>query len=283
MLKDPLIHFLLLGGLLFLFYDWRGEPEGAGPYQILISAGEVQSITQTLTILNGRDPTRDEVLETLEPSIMDEILYREALALGLDEDDSQVRLRLAEKMLFLTQDIAEPVPPTDEEAAEFFAADPERFRTPELLTFEQIFYSPAEHGQNIEDVATEALVELRAGVEPTIAGDNLLFEDVYSQVELVEIELILGDAFATALQAVDTNSGWQGPLRSDFGVHLVLVAERIESRQPAFEEIRPQVVTALVAQRRSEANQVEFQKLRDRYEIVIAAPGSETESVETEE
>ena len=101
LVRDPLIHFLLLGGLLFLLYAWRGEEEGVDPLQIVISEEEVGSLRQALAVLHGREPTEDELLATIEPRIREEILYREALALGLDQGDSLVRARLTEKMLFL--------------------------------------------------------------------------------------------------------------------------------------------------------------------------------------
>ena len=97
---------------MFALFSWRGEPDEADPFRIVISDEEVQSMWQAMAILHGHVPTRDEMWSMLEPNIKDEILFREALALGLDEGDSQVRARLTEKMLFLTQDIAEPVKPT---------------------------------------------------------------------------------------------------------------------------------------------------------------------------
>jgi hypothetical protein len=272
LLKDPLIHFLLLGGLLFILYDWRGEPEGPDPHQIEISDEEVQGIWQALAILHGHVPTRDEMWSVLEPNIKEEILYREAIALGLDRDDSQVRLRLTEKMLFLTQDVAEPIAPTDAELVTFFAVDPGRFRQPATWTFEQIFFSPSQHGAQVEAVAAAALAELRTGETASVVGDGLLFDNRYERLELAEIERLFGETFATTVVVMLPDDEWQGPVRSDFGIHLVRVTELIESVQPDLEDIRPEVLSTLVAQRRLEANEAEYRKLRDRYEILVDLP-----------
>jgi hypothetical protein len=272
LLKDPLIHFLLLGGLLFALYSWRGEPEGLDPYQIVISDDEVQSMWQALAILGGHAPTRDEIWGAIEPTIREEILYREAVALGLDRDDSQVRLRLVEKMLFLTQDVAEPVAPAAAEVAAFFETDPGRVRLPATWSFEQIFFSVSQHGAQLAGVVDDALAALRAGDTDSVAGDELLFERRYLGRDLSEIERVFGEEFATAIEATEPGSDWQGPLRSNFGLHIVRVTEFVESRQPAFDEIRADVLSALVEQRRSEANAAEYQKLRDRYEIVVNLP-----------
>lgn len=283
LLKDPLIHFLLLGGLIFALYAWRGEPEGSNPYQIVISGEEAQSIVQALSILHGRAPTRDEVLGTLEPTIREEILYREAIALGLDQDDSQVRMRLAEKMLFLTQDTVEPVPPTDTELEAFFAAAPERFRAPRKWTFEQIFFSPSQHDLALEAVAADALAELRAGTPLSVEADELLFEASYELLELAEIERLFGGDFAASLEALAPGSEWQGPIRSDFGMHLLRLLSRVESMQPELDDIRAEVLSALVAQRRSEANRRAYQELRDRYEVVTNLPELSDDAVEATE
>lgn len=277
LLKDPLIHFLLLGGLLFVLYSWRGEPEAQNPYQIVISDEEVESMRQVLAVLHGRVPSRDELLETLEPIIKEEILYREAIALGLDRDDSQVRLRLTEKMLFLTQDVSEPVPPTDAELASFFADNLERFRVPAMWTFEQFFFSASQHGTELVSVVTDALAELRVGTSLSFTSDALLFDARYEQLDLAEVERLFGGSFAESLQVLTPNDGWQGPLDSDFGMHLVRVSEFVQSTQPEFENIRADVLSALIALRRFEANDAEYRKLRDRYEVVVNLIESPTE------
>jgi len=276
-LRDPLVHFLALGGLLFLLYAWRGEPEGADPYQIVISDAELESMRQALAILHGSTPTDAQMWGMLEPNIKEEILYREAIALGLDQEDALVRTRLTEKMLFLTQDVAEPVPPTEEELAAFFEADPERFREPEKVTFEQVFFSPARHGQNLLTVAGDALERLRAGDTGELDSDESPLAGRYELTAFATVAAAFGDSFGEAMAALEPDGVWQGPLRSDFGMHLVRVSERTESYLPRLEDIESVVSSALTAQRRLDANEVEYQKLRARYEIVVNlsdVPGS---------
>ncbi len=272
LLKDPLIHFLLLGGVLFLLFAWRGELEEADPFQIVITDEEVQSMWQALAILHGHVPTRDEMWGMLEPSIKDEILYREALALGLDQNDSQVRARLTEKMLFLTQDVAEPTPPTDTELAAFFNVDPARFVQSATISFEQRFFSPSRHGEQLDVVAEAALTQLREGDIEVVSNDEVLFDNRYEGTAVAAIGRAFGDDFVEALAALPAENVWQGPLCSDFGLHVVRVFERTESYQLELDEVRTEVTTALMAQRRIEANEAEYRKLRDRYEIVVNLP-----------
>ncbi len=272
LLKDPLVHFLLLGGLLFLLFVWRGESDDTDPYRIVIGDEEVQSMWQAVAILHGHPPTRDEMWDMLEPNIKEEILYREALALGLDENDPQVRARLTEKMLFLTQDIAEPAAPADAELSAFFQAEPERFRRPATISFEHVFFSPSRRGSELQADAEAALLQLREGGTEPIASDDLLLEDRYERAEFGAISRAFGDQFADVVFFAQPDGVWQGPLRSDYGLHVVRVSELIEAYLPGLDEVRAEVTTAFMAQRRNEANEAEYRKLRDRYEIVVTLP-----------
>ncbi len=272
LLKDPLVHFLLLGGLLFLLFAWRGEPDATDPYEIVIADDDVQRMRQALAILHGRVPTREEMWAILEPSIKEEILYREALALGLDQNDSQVRARLAEKMLFLTQDIAEPIEPTGAELAAYFEADPERFRRLATISFEHIFFSPSRRGAQLEADAEAALLMVREGGADSVVSDDLLLEERYERTEFAAIRRAFGDNFASTVTALQPENTWLGPIRSDYGLHLVRVTELSASYQPDLDEVGAEVKTALMAQRRLEANEAEYHELRDRYEIVVNFP-----------
>ena len=272
LVRDPLIHFLLLGGLLFLLYSWRGEEEGIDPFQIVISEEEVASLRQALTVLHGQEPTEEELWATLEPRIKEEILYREALALGLDQGDSLVRARLTEKMLFLTQDVAEPATPTTEELEAFFAADPERFAVPASVSFEQRFFSPSPQRPDLESEVADAVVALQAGTGEEIADDELLFDGFYESASYAGLADGFGAGFAELLAALPADGIWQGPFRSDFGLHAVRVIEQQAGYQPTFDQIAAEVSSALIAERRLEANEAEYQQLRERYDIVVDVP-----------
>ncbi len=272
LLKDPLVHFLLLGGLIFLVFVWRGKSEDTDPYRIVIGDDEVQSLWRAVAFLHGHPPTREEMWDMLEPYVKEEILYREALALGLDENDSQVRARLAEKMLFLTQDIVEPAAPTDAELTAFFQANPERFLRPATISFEQVYFSPSRRGSRLEADAGAALLQLREGGADASVGDDLLLDSRYERAEFGAIARTFGDQFADAMFVLQPVDLWQGPVRSDYGLHVVRVSGLTEAYPPGLDEVRAEVTTAVIAQRRSEANEAEYRKLRDRYEIVVTLP-----------
>jgi hypothetical protein len=163
LLKDPLVHFLAVGTLLFAFAAWRGETVEVGRAQIAVPADEVARARAAAELLHGRAPTVAEVAELVEPYVRDEVFYREALALGLDVDDDEVRRRLIEKMQYLTSDLADPEPASDAELRAFYDADPERFRVPELVSFAQVFFSPNARGDAVRADALAARAALAAG------------------------------------------------------------------------------------------------------------------------
>src|SRR5262245_12855734 len=110
LIKDPLVHFLLIGLALFAIAAMRGQPITTGRNRIVVSAEQIAQASAAASALQGRPPTNEELANLVEPLVRDEVMYREALALGLDENDDEVRRRLVEKMSYLTQDTADPEP-----------------------------------------------------------------------------------------------------------------------------------------------------------------------------
>src|SRR6267154_1770303 len=171
LLKDPLVHFLLIGAALFGASAWRGEMIRAGRERITISAEKITKARDTAGLVQGRELSPAELNDLVESMVREEVLYREALALGLDKDDDEVRRRLVEKMNYLTQDLAAPAASPDELRA-FYTASPELFTTPPLVSFDQVFFSPSERGKKLETDAAAGLAALRAGKPPDQVGDH---------------------------------------------------------------------------------------------------------------
>ena len=270
LLKDPLLHFLALGALLFagaLVRDVGDED----PERIVIDAVTVERIAEAARRLHGREPTRDELRELLEPAIRDEVLYRQALALGLDEDDDEVRRRLIEKMQYLTMDLADPEPPSEDVLREHFAANIERFELPAAVTFEQVFFSPRLHGESLEASVEAGLRALREGTPPAEVGDRTPLRPRYDDADRARIEVIFGPEMTDALFAAAPGS-WDGPYLSDFGVHLAKVVEHRPARRRSFDEARDEVLAAYAAARRAERNEAEYARIRARYDVVVEWP-----------
>jgi hypothetical protein len=272
LLKDPLGHFLVVGTLLFAVAAWRGDTIEVGREEILVPAEEVARARAAAELLHGREPTAVEVAELVEPFVRAEVFYREALALGLDVDDDEVRRRLIEKMQYLTSDLADPEPASAAELRAFYDADPERFRVPELVSFAQVFFSPSVRGDTVRDDALAARAALAAGAaEPDALGDRTPLRAEYADAPREQVEVLFGPDFAAAVFAAEPGD-WAGPYESDFGLHLVRLERRVPSRLPPFDEIRDRVRDTFALVRREERNAAEYARLRERYEIVVEEP-----------
>jgi peptidyl-prolyl cis-trans isomerase C len=267
-LKDPLVHFLLIGAGLFALSAWRGEWIRGGRERIVITAEQVAQVRDAATLLNGRAPTEDEVAALIEPTIRDEVLYREALALKLDRDDDEVRRRLVDKMNYLTQDTADPAPTSEAELRKLYDESPARFETPELATFEQVFFSPAERGDSVEAVAKAGIAALRSGRSPDEVGDHTPLRGSYENAPRDQVQVLFGDALAEAVFTLPPGD-WTGPFKSDFGLHAVRLRARSARRLPPFEEIRDRVAAEFAADRRHERNEAEYRRMRAHYDVVV--------------
>src|SRR6516225_10631085 len=268
LLKDPLVHFLLIGACLFALSACRGEWIRGGRERIVISADQVAQVRDAATLLKGRPPTEEEVVALIEPTIRDEVLYREALALKLDADDDEVRRRLVDKMNYLTQDTADPAPSSDAELRKLYDESPARFETPELATFDQVFFSPAERGESLDADAKAGIAALRAGRSPDEVGDHTPLRASYENAPRDQVEVLFGDALAEAVFTLPPG-GWTGPFKSDFGLHAVRLRARTARRLPPFDEIRDQVAAEFAADRRRERNEAEYRRMRAHYDVVI--------------
>jgi peptidyl-prolyl cis-trans isomerase C len=270
-LKDPLVHFLLIGASLFVLSAWRGERIRGGRERIVVTADQVAQVRDAAELLKGRAPTDEELAALIEPTIRDEVLYREALALKLDVNDDEVRRRLVDKMSYLTQDTADPAPSSDAELRKFYDASPARFETPELATFDQVFFSPAERGDSVDAVAKAGLAALRSGRSPDEVGDHTPLRATYENAPRDQVEVLFGDAVAEALFTMPPGD-WTGPFKSDFGLHAVRLRARSARRLPPFDEIRDQVAAEFAADRRRERNEAEYRRMRAHYDVVVEKP-----------
>jgi hypothetical protein len=270
-LKDPLVHFLLIGASLFVLSAWRGERIRGGRERIVVTADQVAQVRDAAELLKGRAPTDEELAALIEPTIRDEVLYREALALKLDVNDDEVRRRLVDKMSYLTQDTADPAPSSDAELRRFYDESPARFETPELATFDQVFFSPAERGDSVDAVAKAGLAALRSGRSPDEVGDHTPLRGIYENAPRDQVEVLFGDAVAEALFTMPPGD-WTGPFKSDFGLHAVRLRARSARRLPPFDEIRDQVAAEFAADRRRERNEAEYRRMRAHYDVVVEKP-----------
>ena len=213
------------------------------------------------------DLERQGLDRLIERYVRSEIYYREALAMGLGQDDPYVRNRLALKLEVLLDDLSAGAEPADEELARFLAEHAERFADPERLSFRQVYVS----SERSPDPAVEArrvLELLQGGEDPDRFGDVSMLAARFDGASPADVKRVFGGDFVDALAELEPGA-WQGPVRSPFGLHLVRIAERVPARLPALEEIRDAVLAEWRDQQRRDAREQAYERLRERYDVVI--------------
>jgi len=277
LLKEPLVHFLVLGALLFAGYGLLNRSSTPVPGRIVVSQGQLASMRDAFTRTWQRPPTREEWEGLIRDRVREEVYCREALALGLDRGDTVIRRRLRQKMEFVSDDIAAQTQPTDDELNAYLKAHPDKFRVEQKFTFHQLYLNPAKHGENLARDTEQLLAKLnQAGGDAGFAamGDPFLLDNDFTAVPVGEIAKQFGASFAAKLGGLQAGQ-WRGPVESGFGVHLVLVSKRTEGRLPALAEVRDAVRREWESTSRLEANEKLYQELLKRYTVTIEPPGAE--------
>jgi PPIC-type PPIASE domain len=270
-LREPLLHFVLLGTALFVTYGLVSKPSRDEPGKIVISAGQVASIAESFAATWRRPPTSEELDGLIRDRVQEEVYSREAMALGLDKDDTIIRRRLRQKMEFLTDDVAALAEPTDDELGDYLKAHAEAFRVQRKFTFSQVFLNPERHRENLVRDTAELLAQLRQGGENadlSRLGDSFLLEQKFQSLPASEIAKQFGENFAARLNDLSLGQ-WEGPIESGYGVHLVRISERTEGRVPELAEVRDAVRREWANARRLKSNEQFYAELLKRYAVTI--------------
>ena len=236
LLGEPLLHFLLIGIVLFGAYQWKAPADPVGR-RIVITRGVVDDLITQHVAARGREPSPSELKHLIDSYVHDEILYREGVALGLDRDDIVVKRRVRQKIEVMAEEDAAASAPTAEDLSAYLAANQARFRQPAILTFEQVGKTAM-----LPQQMTEAPADL-------VARD-------------------FGASFAAALEKVPVGK-WVGPVDSSFGPHYVRVSDRRPAVVPQLADVHDQVVREWENERRQRARTDAYARMRSAYDVTI--------------
>lgn len=286
LLQEPLIQFLLVGVALFAVYSYqqRGRSAEASPQEIRLTLDDLAQLGLVFESQWQRPPTPDEFSRLVESKVQEEVLYREAIAMGLDKDDTIVKRRMAQKMQFLAEDVATAREPTTDELRAWFGENADVFALPGRVSFRHLYFSWDERGDAARDDAAQVLTEITD--EPSDAAgvatraDPFMFQDYYGDRTSEEIAREFGPAFAQAVVKLAPGS-WHGPLESGYGWHLVFVEAAAPGRTPRFEEVEPDVKTAWLGTQKEEAWRKAYSDMRARYTVTLPAPPEDEASSAT--
>jgi len=270
---EPLVHFLLIGaGIYGLYGIFAAGEAGNDERTVTVTSGEIQAMTDQWRRTWNRQPTEDELAGTIRNHVRVKILHREALAMGLDKGDTVIERRLAQKVEFLAQGLITPEEPTDEELIDWYAANSNRFKQPDLYTITQIFFDPDKREATTLDDAKAALDNLNAldRLPPDYSdyGDRLMLENYYPNISTLELGKLFGTAFAE--QVIKLEPGvWHGPILSGYGAHVVLVNDIVLVPLPALDDIRELIKEEWVAEQITELSERFIDSLVSRYDVFI--------------
>jgi len=277
LLREPLLHFLLIGLALFAVYAYmhRGRMGIESSRQIALSIDDLRQMDLYFESQWHRQPTPQEFQAMIEDKVREEVLYREGLAMGLDKDDEIVKRRMAQKMQFLAEDVAAAHEPSTAELKAWFDKNTKKFALPSRYSFRHLYFSPDKRGKDAQDDAVKALAKIAGQPEDSklaaSLGDQFMFQDYYGDRTPEAIAKEFGPQFAVALEKLKPGS-WQGPVESGYGWHLVYVDTIIPGRIPAFEEMESDVKTAWLAEQKQTAWQKSYAEMRAKYTILLPGP-----------
>jgi hypothetical protein len=279
-LREPLAHFLVIGMGLFVAYRAinPGPSQAGSARRIEVTVDDIRQLQLAFTAQWQRPPTPEEMAGLVDNRFREEILYREALALGLDKDDTIVKRRMAQKMEFLAEDVSAIREPKVEVLKAWFTRNFGRFSLPSRATFRHLYFSFDRRRERTRDDAVRSLEKLSAkpaGTRFKVAlGDPFMLQDYYADRSPQQLAKEFGPNFAAALFQLKPGS-WQGPIESGYGWHLVWVDSITPGRVPAFEEVEPDVKSEWIAEQRAESRRKLFEAMKVRYELWLPKPSDE--------
>jgi hypothetical protein len=266
--REPLLHFLLIGFALFLYYDLAGSGDSEAPAakRIIVSSGQVEQLVANFERTWSRPPSPQELDAMVDSHVREEVFYREAMAMGLDQNDPMVRRRMRMKLEFMLEDLSGQ-DASDEVLSDFLKRNTDSFRDEVQLTLRQVYLNPDQR-PNLENDAGQLLSRLSDGSAPEALGDHTLAPRTYELARQSEIARDFGDEFARQVAALPVGV-WSGPVYSPFGAHLVKVEARIDARLPELAEIRDEVLREYLAEKSDQQKNLAYEKLRQDYEITV--------------
>jgi peptidyl-prolyl cis-trans isomerase C len=271
--REPLLHFLLIGVLLFAVYDRLHPRSETKPEsnRIVLTPDDFEQLGVTWLAQGRAPPTAEQMQSLIELRVREEVLYREGTALGLEKDDTIVKRRIAQKMEFLAEGASIDSDPSPDTLRAWFRDNAERFSLPPRLSFRHLYFSPDKRGEHAREAAVIAMAQLSGKPgdwkDAASLGDPFMDRDYYGDRSAEDLAKLFGSNFARDLAGLKTGQ-WQGPVESGYGWHLVFIDTSVAAHVPAFEEIEPEIKAEWIEDQRAEAKRKIYEAMRARYEVV---------------
>ena len=270
-IREPLLHFLLIGGLLFLVSSWVNKERRDRSQEIFVDNATVGRMIMQYEAQTGVAPTKQTLDALIDDHIREEVYYREALKVGLDKDDEVVRRRLSQKYAFLQNDLMADKRPTDDELKKFYADHSQLFRDSGTVSFTHIYFR-SDNGDS--DAARKKAEDVFKKVYPSTIvrapqlGDPFPLPSDYSNITQLDAQQNFGvSPFSDSLFSIPVHC-WSRPVQSGYGWHLIYVLNRTNAKVPAFDQVKDDALQAWKQDQRNQLNESNYKKLEAQYAIV---------------
>jgi peptidyl-prolyl cis-trans isomerase C len=272
LLKEPFVHFVLIGALLFALYRANEEPRAAegGENRIVIDQQDYDHLKELWKIRWKREPAPSDIRALLDRHLRQEVFYREALRMNLDHNDEIIKKRLSQKMEAVANDLSTLTqPPTDERLKAFFHDHADFFKLPRAYQLQQVLFLSSE--EEVEARMEETLAALRDGGEiPPDRRNKAALANDWPLTSVNDLGNAFGGDFTRSLDDLPAGT-WGGPIRSGYGWHLVFIETRQDSVLPDFEAVRDYVAREFDYRSEMESQDRVFQELLGKYQVEITA------------
>ena len=265
LLKEPLVHFLIAGAAVFWLLS--GRAPDLGERRVVVNEAVVSGLVQRWTDNFRRPPSQDEIDGLIRDYVQDQVYYREALALGLDENDEVVVRRMRRKMEAMAVADAETQTPDDAALQAMIDKDPARYAEDPRTSFEQVYLGA--DTPTVRATAEGQLQKLRKG--EAVSGVPLPIPGSFSDAASHEISGQFGDEFTLAIRNLPEGQ-WSGPVASGLGLHLVRITGRRAAEPPRLERVRQRVENDWRAQATARARADAYDRILKGYDVVIELP-----------
>jgi len=262
--REPLFLFFFFGFLLFFVYTRISNLVEQKNRQIIVNAGQIELLAETFTKTWNRTPTKDELVSQIDNYVMDEIFFKEAVAMGLDKTDQAVKRRMRQLMEMMLDDFAS-VYPSEDQLQKYLSEHPDEFRRDPRISFRHIHFQMGDRQNAMDLLAGLQDGSVRA---ENYSGSMVMIPDRFTDESRQEIKRLFGDLFTNRIFDLDEGI-WQGPVESAYGWHLVNTGQRTEGKVPELNEIWDQVEREWSFDMRRRIKEEQYQKMRESYQITI--------------
>ena len=258
-----------------MLYGWQAD-DTVRPDQIIFTEAKIDRLINMWERKWQRLPTQQELQGLIEQQVREEVLYREALAMGLDKDDMMVRRRMSQKMEFISNDLTSLAEPDDAQLQTYLDSHPDKFAISGRISYSQVYLNADQHGDQLFADAEKLLAELSQSavdIDISMAGDSFMGGYSFDDETDFGVARIFGKVFANEIFKLPVGE-WSGPVESGYGLHLVRVGSRTDSRAPSLQQVRDKVRGEWLSEQQRKNNDLLYAEFRKRYEVIIEGPAA---------